>query len=379
MRISVRAWGGALLVAVLTGGLVGGSADAVGGGATVADGEFPFVAKVSFADQRACTGALVATRWIITAKSCFADGSAPVAAGAPARPTTVLLGRPDLTRTAGHRLSVVSVTPHPDRNIALAQLSGPVKDINPISLSSEAPQAGETLRIAGFGRTASEWVPNRLHAGTFTVESTTATSIAVQGAALCKGDAGSPAFRVVGGRAELVGTSDTSWQSGCLGETETRSGAVEARTDDLVGWIRAGTALKPDRLRDPVIGEFNGDSFPDLLAPDEAGRLWLYPGTANPELWGDRVQVGSGWTGYRELVVGKMNRDQYDDLAAIEQATGKLWLYPGNAAGAPFATKTEIGAGWGTFRDLTIGRVNRDQYDDLLAVNDTNSQLILYT
>jgi hypothetical protein len=74
-----------------------------------------------------------------------------------------------------------------------------------------------------------------------------------------------------------------------------------------------------------------------------------------------------------------MNRDQYDDIAAIEQATGKLFLYPGNATGAPFATKTEIGAPWGTFRDLTIGRVNRDQYDDLLAVNDANNQLILYT
>ncbi|MCA2218065.1 VCBS repeat-containing protein, partial [Jidongwangia harbinensis] len=137
-------------------------------------------------------------------------------------------------------------------------------------------------------------------------------------------------------------------------------------------------APQPYELSNLVSGRFNGDEYADLLGTDSAGILWLHPGTS-ADTYGPRVQFGAGWIGYRELVVGKMNRDQYDDLAAIEQATGKLWLYPGNATGTPATTKTEIGAGWGTFRDLTIGRVNRDQYDDLLAVNDTNSQLILYT
>ncbi|GAB3898798.1 hypothetical protein GCM10029964_083830 [Kibdelosporangium lantanae] len=55
---------------------------------------------------------------------------------------------------------------------------------------------------------------------------------------MCKGDSGGPLYREVGDRFEIVGVHGVSWQQGCLGSTETRNGATDARVDDLYDWIR---------------------------------------------------------------------------------------------------------------------------------------------
>ncbi|NLU80928.1 trypsin-like serine protease [Micromonospora sp. HNM0581] len=346
------------------------------------DSRYPFVGKVLFGDARSCSVVLVDARWIVTAKACFSDGGVGVVAGVPAGPATVVLGRANLTQATGHRLAVVSVVPHPDRNLALGELSGPVKDITPVTVGA-APVAGEVLRVAGFGRTATEWVPDRMHTATVTVGAVTGTSFTVtgtsSGVSLCKGDAGGPAFREAQGRVELVGINDASWQKGCLGETESRDGAVEARADDLGDWIRSSVGLQPHSLREPVVGEFTRDGVKDLIATDAAGRLWLYPGSGSGRAWGPRIQVGSGWGGYRDLVVGRIDRDGFDDLVAVESATGKLWLFPGRAAGGGFGARVEIGSGWTGVRDLAVGRVNRDGYDDLIAVESSTQRLLLWS
>src|SRR4051794_32698660 len=181
------------------------------GAEEVPDGAYQFVAKIQFGELSDCTGVLVDRRWVLPAKNCFGTVSAPAA---PTQATTVLLGRIDLTKTAGHRYLADWIIPNPDRNVALVELSAPVTDIAPARLGA-APAAGASLRIAGYGRTSTDWVPDRLHAGTFTVQSAGTASIGVagdsSGATLCKGDAGGPAFRVVSGGVELVGISDTSW------------------------------------------------------------------------------------------------------------------------------------------------------------------------
>jgi hypothetical protein len=302
--------------------------------------------------------------------------------GAPLRRTDVTVGRTDVSTTTGHRRTVVSVAPHPDRNLALAELSAPVTGIRPIALDAAVAQPGETLTVAGYGRTATEWVPNRLHAAAFEVQTVDGGGFGVRGSAsnatLCKGDAGGPAFRERNSVPELVGISAASWQKGCIGETDTRDGATEVRADDLGDWIRTRIALQPNRLREAVTGEFNRDGFRDLIAADDAGILWLHPGTATRNVWGQRVRIGAGWAGYRDLTVGRINRDAFDDLVTIETASGKLWLYPGTATGGAFGARVEIGSGWQDFRDLTVGKVNRDGYDDLLTVQDVSKKLYLY-
>lgn len=237
--------GAVLLAGALVGGvMVGGPAGAVVGSAA-AEGSYRFVAKLQIGDplqtgSHACSGALVAPRWVITSKACFGTN---VQTGAPPAPTTVIVGRTNLSTSPGSVVSVDQIVPNPDRNVLLARLATPVNDIAPIRFETTAPRYGQVLRIAGYGRTASQWVPDQLQTAAFVVGTVTSTEADVTGqdpanASVCKGDAGGPAFRDLTTGPELVAVNGTSWQNGCLTETETRQGAGEVRVDDLADWIR---------------------------------------------------------------------------------------------------------------------------------------------
>ncbi|WP_244200526.1 S1 family peptidase [Micromonospora arborensis] len=385
-RHSRIGWTAALVtLGLAVGSLTSASAYAVGGGAVPADGGYGFVAKVDFGGVQSCSGALIDPGWVVTAKGCFVQGGQAVTAGAPTRPTTVTVGRPDLAAAGGHVVAVTRVEPHPDRNLALVELAAPVTDV-PVPKLGTPPVAGEILRVGGYGRTATEWIPDQLRTATFIVDAVAATTLDMVGtsteATICKGDAGGPAFREVGGQIELVAINHTSWQHGCLGETETRTGATETRVDDVADWLAQVRLQQPSDLTSPVVGEFNRDAYEDLIGVDPAtGKLWLYPGTATPGTWGARVLVDTGatdWNRMTNLVVGRFNRDAVDDLIAVESSTGLQFLYPGTATGIAWGTRIQIGTGWQTMSKLVSGRFNRDSYDDVIAVEISTGKLWLY-
>ncbi|MFI2709089.1 FG-GAP-like repeat-containing protein [Micromonospora sp. NPDC018662] len=272
-------------------------AQAVSGGTAVPDGAYPYLTKVAVGgpDPRACTGALVDPGWVVTARSCFEAAGPLTGAGAPANPTTATIGRTDLTGTAGVVVPVTRLVPHPTRNVVMARLATPVPDITPVRIGGAAPAVGDVLRLLGYGRTGTVWVPDRPHSTTVEVTGVSATTVAVQGqsgqADPCKGDAGGPALREAAGQAELVAVHDTSWQHGCLGVTETRQGAVEARLDDLAGWVRA-TLLDPaadplpkhaiDLRWQPLAGATTYEIYGSTTAgfpADAANLLASIPGT----------------------------------------------------------------------------------------------------
>jgi V8-like Glu-specific endopeptidase len=213
-------------------------ASAVSGGALAA-GTYPFVAKITM-DGRACTGVLIDPQWVLSAASCF-PGTPQ--GGVPSPAVTVTMGRADLAATGGQVAHAKTLVRRSDRDLMLIQLDATVAAAAaaPLALGATTPAAGEALRIAGYGRTEAEWVPNQVHSSTFSVASSTATSVALtgdNGADTCKGDAGGPVWRDGGGHPELVAISATSWQHGCLGVTDTRQGSTATRTDDLSDWLR---------------------------------------------------------------------------------------------------------------------------------------------
>ncbi|MFF7590323.1 trypsin-like serine protease [Kitasatospora purpeofusca] len=238
---------GTVTIVALAGALLTGGPAPAFGGDTAATGSYAFTAKLDIGGgARACTGALIDPYWILTAAACFADNPVQpttVPAGPPALRTTVTIGRTDPT-TTGQVRDIAELVPRTDRDLVLARLATPVTDIAPVPLATATPTAGEELTVAGFGRTRTEWVPDRLHSALFTVGTVDPTGLGITpktpaDAAVCKGDTGGPALRRVGDHYELAALNSRSWQNGCLGAAPTtRTGAYNTRTDDLGTWIQ---------------------------------------------------------------------------------------------------------------------------------------------
>lgn len=241
---SERARAGALFTAVAAVGLLGAvPSAAVSGGAPAPDGPYTFAARIEVGSSHGCSGALVAPQWVITAAGCFPENAGQ--AGPPKLPAKAVVGR---GATPGSERTIVDVLFRADRDVALAKLSAPVTGVTPVALGTTALAAGDSALVAGYGRTATEWVPDRLHTAAVSVQSSTATTLAVLGdpasATTCQGDAGGPLLQQRNGVTELVALHHTSWQAGCLGSAETRQGGVETRIDDIAGWI--GLRLRGD-------------------------------------------------------------------------------------------------------------------------------------
>ncbi|MFD7905127.1 trypsin-like serine protease [Kitasatospora sp. NPDC059747] len=219
-----------------------------GPAATAPAGAYPAVGALTIGQpgrpgSRACTTTLVDPQWVLTAAACFGDKPA---AGAPAAQSTVTIG--------GRTIPVVEIAPRTDRDLVMARLGAPVYDITPVAVSATAPATGEDLTVAGYGRTATTWVPAAPHTAALTAAAVSAGAVDLTAKTaadtVCKGDSGAPALRAKNGGFELAAVTSLAWQGGCIGETETRTGASEARVDDLASWVTAtaassGTLIKP--------------------------------------------------------------------------------------------------------------------------------------
>ncbi|MFI2242649.1 FG-GAP-like repeat-containing protein [Streptomyces chrestomyceticus] len=396
-------------------------------GDPVPDGAYAFAAKLDIGDgKRSCSAALVDRQWLVSAASCFADDPAAgtgVGAGAPKWPTTATVGRTDVSASGGSVAKVVDLVPYPGRDLVMAKLDKPVGGITPVRVAASGPVPGETLTVAGYGRTRTEWVPGRLHAAPFTVDSVDAASVGITGAAadaaVCKGDTGGPALRVTNGTAELVAVNSRSWQGGCLGSEETRRNAVDARVDGLADWIAAVAELP---RQDLVAGDYDGNGTADLFTADAARNLsvwksrkggafglpdkltggWNFTQTVAADFTGDGVTdlvarqerrtagpdgpAGTFlrmWVGTKEgsferpvdvtgdwfvteVVAGDFTGDGKTDL--IGKVGNDLWLWAGHGNGE-FAKRALVTQGW-AYTQTTAGDFNGDGIADLVARDD---------
>ncbi|MGK3944836.1 trypsin-like serine protease, partial [Streptomyces caeruleatus] len=351
-RHRLSALGAALLATpVLLGAVPAATTTASALDGVEAPAQLNYVAKVNVGEQAACTGALIDPQWVLTAATCFAaDGE--LSAGKPAVTTTVTVGRTDLSETNVSVQQALWLVPHADRDLVLVRLAARITDsaVKPVRLATTPAAAGETLTQAGFGRTKTEWVPDKLHTGTFTVVSTATTTVDLDGsdgATVCKGDAGGPALRTVNGTTELVAINSRSWQGGCLGNdpTETRTGAADTRVDDLGSWVKE--VFSREKI---TPADIDGDGKDDLVLQRIDGSVVVHRNLGTS--FGAGTVMSAGWS--RFLTGTDMGRLYFADITGDGKADLIVHGTDGNVSvrrnmGTYFDGGTHWSAGWGRF------------------------------
>ncbi|MFF3005559.1 FG-GAP-like repeat-containing protein [Kitasatospora sp. NPDC057940] len=350
----------------------------------------PYVAKLDIGG-RGCTGTLVDPRWVLTTASCFADNPAQsltIPAGAPKKKTTATIGRGDLNGTGGHTTDIVELVPRTDRDLVMARLDLPAYGITPVAVASTAPVQGEELKVTGYGRTRTEWVPAAPHTAAFSVGAVEATGIDVTAkapvdATVCLGDAGGPAVREVGGKAEVVAVTSRSWQGGCLTATEPRTGAYETRVDDLGPWITALQGRRSAAAYEAGTGrlrfaDFDGDGKPDYLTVEDSGavKVWLNRGGDQAGGWQGIGQVAIGVTNDRTRVrFADFDGDGKADYIVINpDGSVNVWLNRGGDQAGGWQPIGRVAAGVTNRQDqVRFADFDGDGRSDYLVIDDSGA------
>jgi secreted trypsin-like serine protease len=227
------------------------TANAIANGEPVAEGDYRFSVKLTMTGiptpdggrrNSACSGALIARDWVITAGHCFRDVNGVRVERPVADLTTATVGTADLESGNGQVATVIAVRQSATNDIALAQLDRPIRGIRPLALAHRPPRVDDVLRLTGFGATDSVNIQPSpiLRTGQVTVVSVETSLIGVTGFAperdtsACAFDSGAPYFLERRHRAPVLVSIENTGPDCPHADTE-----ITARVDNIRDWIRS--------------------------------------------------------------------------------------------------------------------------------------------
>ncbi|MEU1225487.1 tachylectin-related carbohydrate-binding protein [Streptomyces sp. NPDC005828] len=139
-------------------------------------------------------------------------------------------------------------------------------------------------------------------------------------------------------------------------------GSLVARDGDGVLWRYKREYNVPYGPRQRVGGGWNtytaltmSGAHDGALARDKDGVLWKYDylGSVPSPPFQQRRRIGGGWNTYTTITASaELGRDEYPDLVARDR-DGKLWLYQGvrnpSSGLVPGSSRSLVGGGWNTY------------------------------
>jgi secreted trypsin-like serine protease len=224
-------------------------AHAIANGTPVPEGQYTFSTKLTMTNipradgtvyNSACSAALVAPQWIITAGHCFHDISGNRVSGPVPYATTATIGRADLASSNGYVVNVTEVRQAGRDDVALAKLATAITDIAPLPVSTTTPRTGTILRMTGWGATSSTnpTPVTHLQTGQFKIARVAGSSVLVVGYApapntsACPYDSGAPYFTKNPNGSQTLVSVETDGPACPHSQQETTT-----RVDRLANWI----------------------------------------------------------------------------------------------------------------------------------------------
>lgn len=331
----------------------GPSVRIVGGTEVDPPGKYGFMAALVWSGSTSlrCGAALIGNTWVITAAHCFGET-------VRADDFEIIVGRHDLTSSAGQRIAVAEAILHPrfddvtlENDIALLRLASPASVGVPIAWARESDAAafaaGTIATVTGWGQTEGEppgtpAFPDELREADVPIQSNAdcrasygseffgdtmvCAGFPSGGRDTCQGDSGGPLFVWDGSGYLHVGI--TSWGEGCA---DAGFPGVYTRTASYAGWIAETTGLVAGKTCQGLPATLVGTTGPDVLVGTPGPDVIVARG-GDDEIWGrggdDVVCAGRGddtvrGGGGADLILGQQGADLLIGQAGADTLFGK--------------------------------------------------------
>jgi hypothetical protein len=99
-----------------------------------------------------------------------------------------------------------------------------------------------------------------------------------------------------------------------------------------------------------MLGDLNADKYAELVTIEPDGNLYQYVNSRNAmSPYATKQQIGSGWGGYARVMLGDVNGDGYADIMGVTSAGDVYAYFNTRSTTTPYGSRSLIATGVALF------------------------------